>query len=165
MSADIAGLMSRIDEVCNKVADLPRQEIVLTRLIYFLFREMNECFNGKLAVFGLNTTSYVALMNIFASPNGVIHPLELSNAMYSARTNITRLADELVNNGWISRHPCPSDRRKVFLRLTDKGLKLIHQVLPVQSAAMKEVWKSLNASESIEMQELITKVLLNIKSS
>jgi len=162
MSSDISGLMARIDEVCSKVPNLPRQEVVLTRLVYFLFREMNDAFNTKLAVHGLNTTTYIALMNIFASPTGAIHPLELSNAMYSARTNITRLVDELVSNGWVSRYPCSVDRRKVFLRLTDNGLKLIHVVLPVQSEAMKEVWNSLSNTEALQLQNSIIKVLLNI---
>ncbi|MDE3207541.1 MAG: hypothetical protein KGL58_01695, partial [Pseudomonadota bacterium] len=96
MAADIKGLMCKIDEVCGKVPNLPRQEVVLTRLMYFLFREINDALNSRLAPYGLNTTSFIALMNIFASPTGAIHPLELSNAMYSSRTNITRLVDELA---------------------------------------------------------------------
>jgi DNA-binding MarR family transcriptional regulator len=38
----------------------------------------------------------------------------------SSRTNATRLADELVDKGWVERFPCAEDRRQHDLHVSPR---------------------------------------------
>ena len=49
----------------------------------------------------------------------------LADCMYVSRPNISRVVDELVQNGLVNRKRDPDDRRNVQLSLTDTGKKLI----------------------------------------
>jgi DNA-binding MarR family transcriptional regulator len=40
----------------------------------------------------------------------------------------TRLVDRLERKGLVTRTPCPTDRRRVFCRITDKGLDLLKEL-------------------------------------
>jgi DNA-binding MarR family transcriptional regulator len=40
----------------------------------------------------------------------------------------TRLVDRLERKGLVTRTPCPTDRRRVLCRITDKGLDLLTEL-------------------------------------
>lgn len=152
---------ARIEHVGSKIAGLPRQQVLLTRLLYATFRDINDRLNSRLVEYGLNTTTLVALTMIYSSPHNAIHPSELSHTIYSSKTNITRLADELVGHGWVERRACMEDRRKVVLSLTPAGIAVVEQTLPVQWQDMRTIWGCLSEGESAILQELFVKVLQN----
>jgi MarR family transcriptional repressor of emrRAB len=150
---------ARIDHVGKKMPGQPRQQVFLTRLLYATFREMNDRLNSRLAAFGLNTTTMVPMTMIYSSPDNAIHPSELSHSIYSSKTNITRLTDELVSQGWVERRACMEDRRKVVLSLTPAGVALVEQALPAQWQDVREIWGVLSEGECAILQELFGKVL------
>jgi DNA-binding MarR family transcriptional regulator len=41
---------------------------------------------------------------------------------------VTRLVDRLERKGLVARTPCPKDRRRVFCRITAKGLDLLKEL-------------------------------------
>jgi len=49
----------------------------------------------------------------------------LADCMHVSRPNISRVVDELVQNGLVNRKRDPDDRRNIQLSLTDTGKKLI----------------------------------------
>ncbi len=49
----------------------------------------------------------------------------LADCMHVSRPNISRVVDELVQNGLVNRKRDPDDRRNIQLSLTDTGEKLI----------------------------------------
>jgi DNA-binding MarR family transcriptional regulator len=48
--------------------------------------------------------------------------------MIEQTPGVTRLVDRLELKGLVARKPCPDDRRRVFCRITEKGLELLKEM-------------------------------------
>lgn len=155
----------RIEHVTGNHPDSPRSEIILSRLFFHVFKRFNESQNIHLSAFGLNSTSWLALIMMHATPGNALNPCELSEAMISSRTNITRLADELVEKGWVERSASGEDRRKVVLSLTDAGRDLVESVLPHQWQYYREMWSCFSPGEIATFEALMRKLLDRLDAS
>jgi len=153
----------RIERIARKLPGMPHQPVMLTRLFFFVFKNLNDGLNQTLASFGLNTTSLLALAMLFASEENKLNPSDLSDALISSRTNVTRLVDELVLNGWVERHGCVTDRRRIDLTLTPAGQELIAEVLPPLWRQLLAVWHDFSDEESAGFEHALRKLLHGIE--
>ncbi|TBW27596.1 MarR family winged helix-turn-helix transcriptional regulator [Gramella sp. KN1008] len=55
----------------------------------------------------------------------------IQERMVSKMSNTTRLVDKLVDKNYCERIVCPSNRRKVEIRITKDGLELLQKIDPV----------------------------------
>jgi DNA-binding MarR family transcriptional regulator len=62
-----------------------------------------------------------------AGPDG-LPTLTIGERMIEQTPGVTRLVDRLERKGLVARTPCPKDRRRVFCRITDKGLGLLKEL-------------------------------------
>ncbi|HEX9084013.1 MAG TPA: MarR family transcriptional regulator [Gemmatimonadaceae bacterium] len=62
-----------------------------------------------------------------AGPDG-IPTLTIGERMIEQTPGVTRLVDRLERKGLVARTPCPKDRRRVFCRITAKGLDLLKEL-------------------------------------
>lgn len=136
-----------LDKFGQQMPGLPRQEVLLTRLQFMIHKKFNELVNHNLQPFGLNDTVWTALIMIYSSEEKYIYPSDLSQVIVSSRTNVTRLADEMVEKGWIDRTGCASDRRKIILTLTRSGVELIETIIPHQWRLYQAIWSEFTGDE------------------
>ena len=62
-----------------------------------------------------------------AGPDG-LPTLTIGERMIEQTPGVTRLVDRLERKGLVARTPCPKDRRRVFCRITPKGLDLLREL-------------------------------------
>jgi DNA-binding MarR family transcriptional regulator len=62
-----------------------------------------------------------------AGPVG-LPTLTIGERMIEQTPGTTRLVDRLERKGLVTRTPCPTDRRRVFCRITDNGLDLLKEL-------------------------------------
>ena len=62
-----------------------------------------------------------------AGPDG-LPTLAIGERMIEQTPGVTRLVDRLERKGLVARAPCPKDRRRVFCRITAKGLDLLKEL-------------------------------------
>jgi DNA-binding MarR family transcriptional regulator len=62
-----------------------------------------------------------------AEPDG-IPTLTIGERMIEQTPGVTRLVDRLERKDLVVRTPCPKDRRRVFCRITPKGLDLLKEL-------------------------------------
>ena len=62
-----------------------------------------------------------------AGPDG-LPTLSIGERMIEQTPGVTRLVDRLERKGLVDRSPCPKDRRRVFCRITEKGLDLLKEL-------------------------------------
>ena len=62
-----------------------------------------------------------------AGPDG-LPTLTIGERMLEQTPGVTRLVDRLERKGLVARTPCPKDRRRVFCRITEKGLELLTEL-------------------------------------
>ena len=77
--------------------------------------------------------------------------VELSRELMQHRSNITGLVDRLESRGLVRRRDVPADRRAFHVTLTDKGEKLIHEILPHYFETAESVWGSMSAERAQEL--------------
>jgi MarR family transcriptional repressor of emrRAB len=156
---DFAYFEQGIERISRQLPGMPQDRVVLNRLFFFLFKELEEVYNRLLAEFGLNSSSFLALAMLMGCEGNRLNPCDLSDALIASRTNVTRLADELVAAGWVARNPSTADRRKVELSLTEPGRALVLQVLPKVWKLIERQWAGFSAKEVAEFDRLLRKLL------
>jgi len=150
----------RIRRVAERSPRMPIRNVTLTRMFFYIFKALEDQTNQFLAEFGLHNSHYIALMMIYSSENNMLNPCKLSDSLLSSRANITRLTDELVENGWVERKGSSEDRRRIELSLTPSGIKFIEELLPRNWERIDGIWSDFTSGE-IELTEKMLRKLLS----
>ncbi|AOZ50554.1 MarR family transcriptional regulator [Chromobacterium vaccinii] len=152
-------LEQAISRVEARFPGVPRQEVILTRLIFHIVPRLTAHLCECLKQHGLNETVWMALLALYACPNQMLNPSDISETLDSSRTNATRIADELVKNGWAARSASAEDRRKIVLELTPAGVALVEGLLPYSREIHRSLWTDFEADEKAELERLMRKLL------
>jgi MarR family transcriptional regulator, 2-MHQ and catechol-resistance regulon repressor len=70
---------------------------------------------------GISLQTFEVLLRIARSEQGRVTMSGLAEGVALTTGGVTRLADRLARDGLVERVSCPSDRRVVYLRLTELG--------------------------------------------
>jgi MarR family transcriptional repressor of emrRAB len=158
---------SEVEEGIKRLAvhhpDLPKQEVLLTRLNYYIAKSLREVTNRLLKPFDLSDVSFSTLMMLFASPSSAINPSRLCDVTGESRTNMTRITDDLVARGLVERRPSPQDRRRVVLLLTPKAQALLKQLLPLLWEKQRAIYAKFSDAEKQSLEALLKKQLAAIE--
>lgn len=132
------------------------------RLVLGLFTLRNLLFqigerNG--AAIGLTVIEHIALM-ILTRVSSVqdIGVQELANLLRLSGAFMTSTVNGLVEKGLVTKSPHPVDGRRICLRSTDRALKLLGQLGPVQRQVNDAAFGSLSAAEFRQLCDLIQRL-------
>ena len=106
---------------------------------------------------------YRACSSIY--PKGNITMGEFSSALSVPLSTATRIADWLVENGYIQRLPDSDDRRVVRVSLTDTGKELFKAIDRYIRQRMQQILSSLTAEERTILLTLVNKVVSGLKEA
>jgi MarR family transcriptional repressor of emrRAB len=162
MDSQFSHFEKRIRRVAERHPGIPTGNVTLTRMFFYVYKAMEDSANQFLAEFCLNNTHYIALMMIYASENNMLNPCKLSESLLSSRANITRLMDELVENGWVERQGSTEDRRRVELSLTPAGVALVEKILPRNWERINHIWADFSAEEIESIGSILRKLLSRV---
>lgn len=112
--------------------------------------------NQRLKPFGISQEQYNVLRILkgqYPKPSSL---LLITERMVNRMSNVTRLVEKLRKGGFVTRKECPSNRRKVDILITDKGLELLKQIKPELDASMNNM-KNLSQDEANMLNELLDK--------
>ena len=104
---------------------------------------------------------YRACSSIY--PKGNITMGEFSSALSVPLSTATRIADWLVDHGYIQRIPDTDDRRVVRVALTDTGKELFKAIDRYIRQRMQQILSSLTAEERTILLTLVSKVVSGLK--
>jgi len=152
----------RIEVTRRRLRGYPQEQVRLARLIIHVQKRQSEQFNLILRRYGLNDVTYTALMMMYGSEDQSTTPSQLSGATGEKPANITRICDELLDKGLIERYPSTADRRRVVLRLTRKGERLVEQFQPELWQALQRVFGGLGGGELRQLTGLLRAVLARL---
>jgi len=113
--------------------------------------------NGVLKPFGLSKEQF-NVMRILRGQYPKPSTLQLiSERMISQSSNATRLVEKLRAKGLVVRNQCESNRRKVDITITEKGLKLLEKLDP-QVKAAGEKMRRITDDEAQVLNEILDKM-------
>lgn len=78
--------------------------------------------------FGVTAQQYNALRLLAAAHPEAVPTLVLAEKLISRAPDITRMLDRLEERGWIRRDRPTSDRRRVMIRITPAGKRLLERI-------------------------------------
>lgn len=87
---------------------------------------------------------------------------ELAERMYSDKTSVTRLINNLEKKKMVSRCECDTDKRVNLVCLTPKGEAIFYEALPMIRAIAQEMQNNLNKTEINTTMNLLQKVFQNL---
>jgi len=82
----------------------------------------------------------------------------IQNSMTSKMSNTTRLVEKLRLKGLLTREQSIENRRKVEIRITDKGLLLFAQMESAQMKTEKEIVSKLTKRDLVTLNKLLNKL-------
>ncbi len=147
IKSQIERVESGLQRVKAHLPGLPIDEILLSRLIVFLGRDISASYDRLLRPHGLTEADFRVLAALFSQADGSAFPSDMCAAMAQSPANITRISDALVERGLITRVLSEHDRRRMVLQITPKGTALLHEVLPVTSALARAAFACLSRKE------------------
>ncbi len=100
----------------------------------------------------------LAVLSILKRSGGILTTGEVGRAMVKASQTITGLVDRLEEPGLVERQFDRRDRRKTWVRLTEKGERKLQEAMPVTNRLAEEVSSVLTDEELRELQVKIEKL-------
>jgi MarR family transcriptional regulator, multiple antibiotic resistance protein MarR len=98
--------------------------------------------------YGITSAQFHTIRQIHA---GIDSVSELAGCMHVSRPNISRLVDELVQEGFVERCRDDKDRRNIKLTLTENGGKLIQDLQNKYSEILADQFSVLDDKELTSM--------------
>ena len=112
------------------------------------------------ATHGLPITWYDVLLELNAAPERRLTMGELGAAAVVSRSRVSRVVDELVNAGLVSREANPGDRRSAFATITPAGRRRLRAAAPTYLAGIQRLFtERMTTREAQTMADALTKVL------
>ncbi len=101
--------------------------------------------------FGLSPATGLVL-SILADTETPVSPNQIAERLIISRASVTSLIDSLEKHGYVKRQPHQSDRRMLYIALTDSGRQVADQFRPIVHQHEQQ-W--LNVLAEAEQERLI----------
>ena len=94
---------------------------------------------------GLTAQHYQALLAVCAAGGGRVTINDLAQQLLIRHNSAVGLVDRLSTQGLVARKPSPEDGRKVYLRLTAKGDRVLEKLAEVHREELRRIGPQLEA--------------------
>ena len=107
-----------------------------------------ERLDADLRRFGMDLPEYEILVNLEEAPEHQLRMSELAAAVHQSRSRLTHTISRMEHSGLVERVSCPTDRRGVWARLTERGMALLETAAPDHVAAVRRYFvESMDAQD------------------
>jgi len=121
-----------------------------------IFVVLPATFKKLIGSFNCNDMSKQQLMLLHAISHNDNMPMGFySERLMISKSNLTALADKLIETGYIKRYTAPEDRRVINLGITPKGREYIERVFPMILDEARKKFEKTDESTLIRLNELM----------
>jgi len=123
-------------------------------------KQISDAFGRRLQNTGITRIQWIALY--YVKVNKIISQRELSNLMNVKDSSAGRLIDRLERDGFIERERNDSDRRIICIKLTDKGDKLITELVPFGEKFNCDLINGIDEEDLIVFDKVLKQMSSNV---
>lgn len=131
------------------------QHRFVTNLVFTANWVQNN-FTNELKPFGISSQQY-NILRILRGAGDWLVMSDLKDGLLEKAPNATRLANKLLTKGLIERRRSESDRRVVFVRITDAGMKLMEEVSQHKNPVQEALDLHITAEEAKLVNDILDK--------
>ena len=135
----------------------PNSKIKAIINVVFTASWANRKHNNILKPFDLSIQQYNILRILRGASPGALPVLTIKERMVEKTPNTTRLIDKLLQKKLVNRYRCETDRRVVYVEITEKGMEQIETIQPL-FIEEDTVMKNLSEEECTQLSELLDKL-------
>lgn len=106
-------------------------------------------------------SKYNVLRLLYQAEGKKLSMSEIGKGLNVSPTNITKLVNGLVGDGYVRRVVNPDDKRSAWAELTDAGKSVFEEALPGVGRHTQELWSTLSRREKKVLAHLLAKLRLN----
>ncbi len=88
---------------------------------------------------------------------------QMAEALKRDKSQITRLLNELVTEGWVERKPNPQDRRSQLLCVTAQGEAVLAMLKELEAKVTSQMMKGLSEAEVVQFISLANRISENLR--
>lgn len=147
LTLQIQAIAANLERLKHRVPDLPAAQILTSRALVNLGRELSNMMDQRLRPYGLSDIEFRALISVYSLQDTAAYPGDLCSSLGNSPANITRITDNLVERGLLSRVADERDRRRLLLTITPQGEQLIQNILPVMLQSMRDSFQGFGAAD------------------
>lgn len=111
---------------------------------------------------GLTENTFHVLCLLLASEHGRASPGELSEMVGTSRANMTRLLEELIEDGYVARSIDPRDARRHVISITPAGRAKALKTAPQLSEPIERAFSDLDAKEFAVLEKVLRKLIVSL---
>ena len=139
----------KIEELIKSTKPLDIEKSVVLNIL-FTQNCIADKFNEILKPYELSSEQYNVLRILRGQNGKAVNMCLLQERMIAKTSNTTRLVDKLLLKNLVTREICPSNRRKMEIEITQKGLNVLTELEP------KVRNQEVSLAQNITNEELIT---------
>lgn len=144
--------------------ELDRATLGLAARVLRLHRVLERHVAEQLRPLGLHEGEVNVLAALRrAPPPHELTPTALYRSLLRSSGAMTHRLDRLERAGLVTRRPDPDDGRRVRVRLTATGLRVVDEALDAHTAAMAEVFGALEEAERHALNEHLKRLLARLE--
>jgi len=110
---------------------------------------------------GLSRARYNILRMLYQQEDRRLYMSDFAHRLQVSPTNITKLVDGLVADGFVARGGDSVDKRKRWAQLTPKGVQVVEKALPAVAEHVNSLLSCLTEEEKQVLVHLLAKLRLN----
>ncbi len=123
--------------------------------VRMLNRMVTAIYDEALSEAGWKTSQFSLLVAVTNREES--RPAELAKILQMDESTLSRNVERMCAKGWLRLEP-DNDRRCHLIRITDKGLALIHEGYPAWQKAQEEVSRRLGADGVAALRSVVRKL-------
>jgi len=139
----------KIEELL-KTNEMPESKKLVLNIIVTA-NYLNEGLAEILKPFEISSQQFNVLRILRGQKGKPANLSTIQERMVSKMSNTTRLVDKLVDKKLCERIICPSNRRKIEIRITKQGLKLLEELDPLIQDHENSIAEKLNEKEILKL--------------
>ena len=146
----------RIEEIIKSNVTMDDAKKVILNVLYTQ-NVIADKFNEVLKPHDLSSEQYNVLRILRGQKGCPANMCVIQERMIAKNSNTTRLIDKLLIKDLVTREVCPENRRKIEVKITEKGLELLQDLDPKVIEHERLFASNLTQSELLQLNSLLEK--------
>lgn len=135
---------------------------VMVRLLRITGFGLGTYFEPVFRALGLTENTFHVLCLLLSEDSGSASPGALSEMVGTSRANMTRLLEELLDDGFVTRAIDPRDARRHVITITDAGRAKALDTAPRLREPIERAFSDLTAEEFALLERVLRKLIVSL---
>lgn len=114
---------------------------------------------------GVTLQQYNVLRILRGAGDEGLPTLSVAERMIERTPGVTRLIDRMEKKGWVERHRCTEDRRRVWCTITVEGLRLLSRLDTPIASVDDAMFRGLAEDEIMSLIDILNRIRAQVRTA